>query len=616
MASASDFLLIVRHLGPAWLLRRGAYAARRRLGLLERSMPRVPWSSCPAPVLHLQEAPARPAGFAVPERRVAAGRFPFFSDRVVEAGRPPDWHRHQVGGAVLPGDVHWSRLGDFASGDIKEVWELSRFGWAYELVRRGGAESAEVFASLFADWMARNPPNAGPNWMCGQEASIRLQAVVFAVERLGAGVVPADALARFVVATGRRIEANLGYALAQQNNHGVSECVGLLTAALLVADGPEARRWRGLALRNLARQVEELFYADGSFAQHSLIYHRLALSQLAWAALRLRGAGLEVPPWLLAAGRRATDFLAAITDPRTGEAPLYGANDGADLLPLSSCAFLDQRPAVQLGCAVFSQSLRYPPGPWDEPACWLVEGAARLPRTEAALADWRAPEGGLVQLCAGDSRLILRCPERFRHRPGQADFGHVDVWLGGRRIAGDGGSFSYNSRERFTALGQLREHNAVTVDGIEPLRKVTRFLSVPWPRGVLRVGEGAAEYEPDLWPGAGITWRRRVARREGGFVVADTLAGVAGRQLRWHWRLVDADWRIANQGGEIAADAVGARLRWTLPAGFAARLVRADAGSATGWESRSYGRATPAVALVIEGRAAGDVVAGFEFAAL
>src|SRR6185312_2792000 len=101
--------------------------------------------------------------------------------------------------------------------------------WAFALTRAfartGEAKYAEVFWRLFADWCTRNPPNRGPNWMCGQESTFRLMAVVFAAEGLGVPPAQREQLARFVVATGRRIAANLDYALSQKNNHGVSECV-------------------------------------------------------------------------------------------------------------------------------------------------------------------------------------------------------------------------------------------------------------------------------------------------------------------------------------------------------------------------------------------------------
>lgn len=617
MLSLRDYVEVVRHLGAGWLARRAVYAARRRLGGLERAMPRRAWHEVNASELVLEMMPAdRGPGRPVDASGIGRGEFTLFSHQRVDVGGPPDWHRNQLTGQTLPADVHWSRIGDFSHGDIKGVWELSRFGWAYALVRDGRGAAAETFWRWWADWMRHNPPNLGPNWMCGQEASIRLMAVVFAAERFGVPRERRDALSRFVVATGERIAANLDYALGQQNNHGISECVGLLTAALLVPGYPPARGWRCRALEQLRVQVQELVYADGAFSQHSVVYHRVALHQLCWAASRLRVARQEMPDWLVDAGRRATDFLAAITDPATGEAPLFGANDGAELLPLAACDFLDFRPAVQLGSAMFEGKLRYAPGPWDEAVAWLARDASRAQGAPGPLNDFHAPQGGVLQIVAGRDRLVMRCPTRFRHRPSQADFGHVDVWLAGARVAIDGGSFSYNSGERFVQLGDLREHNSVSIAGLAPMRQVTRFLQLPWPTGEIQETQpGVWRYWPHLYPAAGVSWQRTVARRKGGgFRVSDVITGTAGRKLRWHWRLVDAEWSAgADDSVRATLESGIVEISWRANAPLQRQMLRADVATAAGWQSRRYGAVEPAVSLVLTTPGVTRVEVIFEF---
>jgi hypothetical protein len=654
MPPIRDVLLAVRLLGPGWIAERLAYAARRRFGLLKAATPTVPWSAIPAPPLKLLPVVSGPTRPGVADD-VRQGVFVLFSHRRTSPQLPPAWHRNQLTGEDVPADRHWSELGDFAFGDIKGVWELSRFGWAFPLVRDGRAEAASLFWRLFLDWMERNPPNLGPNWMCGQEASIRLMAATFAAERLGVPDEHREAFARFVVATGRRVRANLPYALGQKNNHGISECVGLIAASLLVPGHSEAADWKREGVGALKGQIEELVYPDGAFSQHSLIYHRLMLHQLCWLALRLEGAGEPRPDWLDAGGLRATRFLAAITDPTTGEAPLYGANDGANILDVTDCDFTDMRPTVQLGLAVFEGRRLLPVGPWDVAAAWLVAGFSSLPQSPKVSSDvtdascsrargarsndqqvegsaaglsepsyrgtqdcpmrYLAPEGGLVQLVNGGDRLTMRCPQQFRHRPSQADFGHVDLWLAGERVAVDGGSFSYNSRERFVALGSAREHNAITFDGREPMRKVTKFLSVPWPAGqITEDPDGGYTYAPDVMDIAGATWRRTVRpRSEGGFVVQDCLTGVAGHRMRWHWRLADGDWALGGSTVRLGGRAKGATMRWSGVDAAAVSLLRQDPASAGGWESRRYGSVTPAVSLVIEVDAPAGLTFTFEF---
>jgi hypothetical protein len=66
------------------------------------------------------------------------------------------------------------------------VWEASRFSWVFPLVRAWVIEGSdfypETFWKLFEDWIENNPPNRGPQWMCGQESALRLIAVTYALQ--------------------------------------------------------------------------------------------------------------------------------------------------------------------------------------------------------------------------------------------------------------------------------------------------------------------------------------------------------------------------------------------------------------------------------------------------
>lgn len=631
MRSPCQYVALLRHLGPKWALFRVTHAVRRRSGHLRRATPATDWAELTAPTLDLQPCagprltpPTWSRACVAQAEDILAGRFRLFSHRVVAAGYPPDWHCNQLACPVAdePGPSrslavrHWTELSDSSSGDIKGVWELSRFAWAFTLTRAyqrtDERRFVDAFWELFSDWCRYNPPNLGPNWMCGQEAAFRLIAVTFAAENLGVPDAHREALGRFIFATGCRIAANLDYALSQANNHGVSECVGLATAALLLRGSELRATWLGRAQRALRAQLEDLVYHDGGFSQHSLIYHRVLLHDLCWCRRRLEIGGHEIPEWLEAAGRRALEHLMVLTDPDTGLAPLYGSNDGADVLPLADAEFLDLRPVIQMAAAQFRRDLPLAPGPWDEAAAWLDEAALTLPRTgwPDAPTRWRGAIAGSAQLVNGCSRLFVRCPTFFRHRPAQADMSHVDIWHLGRPIAMDGGSFSYNSTERFAQLGMARYHNVLTVDGEEPLKKFSRFLYLPWPRG--EVGEIADGFRcsHNGWARAGVRWTREVSAALGeGFVVRDRVQGAAGHRLLWHWRLVDAPWKLAREPGrvEVRAEEVAYEIEWTGSASPNARLVRADPDSAYGWWSPHYGEAVPAVALLLEVATVADI---------
>jgi len=118
--------------------------------------------------------------------------------------------------------------------------------------------------------------------MCGQEASFRLIAVGYALQAFRSHPATTDArvllTARLATATVDRIRAHLSYALSQQNNHGISESLGLFTAGALWPQLEGSAGWRDQGLETLFPQVDALVDMDGGFSQHSSNYHRCSCS--------------------------------------------------------------------------------------------------------------------------------------------------------------------------------------------------------------------------------------------------------------------------------------------------------------------------------------------------
>jgi Heparinase II/III-like protein/Heparinase II/III N-terminus len=609
---------LTKHLGVGWLGFRLRYAVRRRTGALRRRSPCVGWEELPCPdedkIGCFQRRPGEIGVGCEPEAvAVLLGRFRVFSGPEVAAGFPPEWTRNQLTGEKAPASAHWSTLGDFAFGDIKGVWELSRFPWAFPLARAyartGDERFAEGFWALFEDWLQHNPPNAGPNWMCGQEATFRLMAATFARSVLAESPTSTlgriESFRRFVLATGRRIEANLEYSLSQSNNHGISESTGLLLAASLLPTVPESARWWDQGQRALGAQVQELVYRDGGFSQHSAVYHRVLLCDLLVARLALQAWGQEPPAWFLDAGRRASEFLGTLISPETGTVPLYGANDGANVLPLTDADFLDFRPVWQAAAAVFCRRRPLPPGPWDELAEWVgsintldvlspaASPVERAHHTEAGCMIWRS----------GELRLFLRCPTSFRHRPSQCDLLHVDLAWRGERIAHDAGTYSYNTPGAFRgAFKKAAVHNTVTFEGCEPMRKAGRFLFLPWPRGEVGwIDEATFFATHDGWREHGMRHERivtvPVSER---FVVRDKLeARVGARRARVHWLLADVphEFQAEHRQLLLRTPVGGFLVTWSEGE---AKLLRADSSSDRGWWSPRYHQAEPALCLTLE----------------
>ena len=388
---------LVRHFGWGWV----AYRVRRKLagkaGFTARRTPLGSWEDLPLEVHPWPEATDKTHGDSTPrflfvsEDRAAylhalkerfhakaegagqpleesprllvdamvEGQQLYFARHLRDMGYPPDWLRFGFSKEQrLAAVEHFSRLTDFPAVDIKQVWELSRFNFAFPLLRAAWSEPldtqshdyAEIFWQLVESWRQANPPNAGPNWLCGQETSLRAINWLFGLHGFAAD--PATTPERMALLnqmldfSGRRIAATLDYALSQQNNHGVSEAAGLFLLGTLLPEIAGASRWRKLGRRYLEQLARTLLYDDGACTQHSVNYQRMMIDLF---VLSIRIAQLNQAPLsaeLVDRVGRSAELLYGLQDPATGRLPNHGPNDGSLALPLSCCDIEDYRPSL------------------------------------------------------------------------------------------------------------------------------------------------------------------------------------------------------------------------------------------------------------------------------
>jgi Heparinase II/III-like protein/Heparinase II/III N-terminus len=566
-----------------------------------------------------------------PEARadeLSEGILRHFSHLPAHTGNPPDWHANPFTGQVTPRDRHWSQIDDFRDGDIKVIWEPSRFSFVYDLVRaywrNGDEEYAEFFWELVEDWRAQNPPQQGANWKCGQETSFRVMAWCFGLygflDASASTPQRISALAEMIAVSGHRIRANLSYALSQRNNHGISEAMGLWTIGILFPEFRSALHWRELGRRHLERLARELIYDDGSFAQHSINYHRLVLHDYLWC---LRLGDLNAQPLSAALRERvawAGNFLYQIQDSVSGRAPNYGSNDGSLILPLSDCDYQDFRPVVQATHFLSAAERCYPDGPWDEDLFWLFgPDAVHAPVNPPQRGDLQAAEGGYYTLRSEDGFAFVRCAT-FRHRPGDAGMLHVDIWWRGKNIAVDPGTYSYNAPFPWnTALTDTAYHNTVTVDGKDQMERVSRFVFLPWLRGHMTASLRSPSGHLAYWEGEhdGYTRltppviHRRAVVQLGSehWLILDRLHSRGEHDYRLHWLLADTPYAWDPERGRLVLETtIG---RYTVEIGSSQEqdglsLVRCDSTTPRGWRSLYYGDREPAVSICssIHGRGA------------
>jgi hypothetical protein len=525
------------------------------------------------------------------------GRAKYFSVHVHDIGNPPNWFLNPFQNKQHPQPaLHWSENADFGAdvGDIKVIWEISRFGWALVFARAwrisGDARYLSALQLWMQDWWRCNPPNTGPNWMCGQESSVRLINVLLALRLAGLEKSAGSGLVAFVEAHCRRVDLTTFYAVAQDNNHATSEAAGLFIGGTWLARYGEGdarhrgQRWAEKGRKLLDDGVRQLVLPDGSFSQHSLTYHRVMLDTLSVAEAWRRYMGDA--PFAEDSYRRAAAaarWLGAMIDPTSGDGPNLGANDGAHPYRLDASTYRDFRPCLQLASLLFIGRAALESGPWDESADWLGvsgEGPAQLWLNDLSSAVF--PDGGYVVMRnRTGARVLLRTPTA-RFRPAHADALHLDLWWKGENLLRDGGTYSYADGGGVAkALASVVGHNIQQFDGHDQMPRLGRFLYGDWVRvvgapAITTSGDGQS------WAGSytdicGAQHNRTVTLGPGSLSVLDQVQGFK-RMAVLRWRLAPGNWSQNETG---CASALG-RIR--VESSVPIRRMSLESG----WESRHY----------------------------
>lgn len=494
-------------MGPRYISFRLWHEMERRLGLMRR---RYPTEASRHTFLSLDEWRATAPAFFFADRaqlrlpreprpelaarvaRIRAGEVRFFSADWKALGPDYDWLTNPDSGYRYAADVHWTKIPDYSreKGDIKYVWEKSRFTFLYDLIRYDyhfEDDQGEFVLSQLEDWLDKNRLNCGPNYRCSQEMSLRVLNWTFALYYYRYH--PALTEARWQRVLNaiydhlRHVRANIHFSrIAVRNNHAVTETLMLYLGGLLFPFLPGAAEWKARGRRWFEMEIRYQLYADGTFLQFSMNYHRVVVQLLSWALLLADRNGERWPEEVYRRAAASVDFLYHAQNPADGWLPNYGNNDGALFFPLTETHFRDFRPQLNaLYGAVYGRQL-YGDGPWREEVAWLTGGASGgWPTAALAREPLRAfPRGGYYLLRQAEKCCFIRCGQH-KDRPYQADNLHLDLWYQGRNILRDAGTYKYNTDEATLRYFQgTGGHNTVQLGDYDQMLKGNRFMWFYW----------------------------------------------------------------------------------------------------------------------------------------
>lgn len=489
-------LTVLKEFGPAWIFNRGLYSAKLKLlkclpfteSFFERKVEikRIDILSdrTERTEAFIKELPGEDKRKIIEAADMASqGKIKGFSSVEMDYGFPIDWQKNPITGKSCDISQKWYCIPDFDSerGDIKAIWEISRFTHFVTLARAYLATDDkryyEVFSNQLSSWLSENPYSYGANYKCGQECALRMMNALLAYNVFYSKGVTDDRdeenIAELIKRCYQKILSNFFYAhKCIKNNHTVSELAGMIVGAYCACD----RKRLNKAYRLLDKVIKEQFSADGGYLQFSFNYQRLALQVIEFVLAVSEKTGISLSTCATERIKESVKLLYQCQDEKTGDLPNYGSNDGALVFQLSSSGYRDFRPVIgSLYARLFGKRL-YQDGIYDEEYLWLG-GERDINSLEPAIEERRSigfPEAGLFSLRKSGSYLTAVAND-YKSRPAHMDQLHIDLWANGINLLCDTGTFSY-ADEKGKALSLTGAHNTVKVEKTEQMLKKGAFL--------------------------------------------------------------------------------------------------------------------------------------------
>jgi hypothetical protein len=290
--------------------------------------------------------------------------------------------------------------------------------------------------------------------------------------------------------------------------------------------------------------------------------------------------------------RLATNWLYQLLDPKTGDAPNLGHNDGARLFLLTETDYRDFRPTLQLASVLFYGK---PLFALQQGLDWLGLGENLESGTEPPLKQQSQlfNDGGNAILLNNNSKAIIRFPH-FKFRPSHADALHIDLWYKGKNLLRDSGSYSYNTEEKWLKyFSGTISHNTIEFDERDQMPKVSRFLFGNWLTTDLLTEieekEGQLCWTASYTDYKGCSHQRQIRVSANCWKITDIVSGYSNKAVL-RWRLMPDKWIIQNN----ICQSDKAKIQVTCNVDIQ-RLEITE-----GWESRYYLEKTALPVLEVE----------------
>jgi hypothetical protein len=423
--------------------------------------------------------------------KIKAGYIRFFNAQWLELGLHDDWITTPVTQYTYPLE-HWSEIKDLDPeiGDIKYVWEKSRFSWALPFIRADYHTGTDHSAFLFEQidsWIRHNPVNKGPNYRCSQEMSLRLWnwSMIFNFYRDSAHFTEErwKVYQNVIYWHLHHIYHHIDFSrIAVRNNHAITETAMLFVSRWLFPFIPEVEQWSRDGERWLGAEINYQIYEDGTFLQFSMNYHRVVIQLLSAVISIAEINHYRLPDTILDRAYKSVNFLyQCMGNTEKGYLPNYGQNDGAWFFPWTSTDYRDYRPMLNaLHRILTGQPLFEGAEVQEEWYWWGQVSLKQFPPIRQVQGMVAFPNGGYYLIRDQDTLLFFR-NGNHKDRPAQADNQHLDLWYKGKNLLMDSGTYSYNTDQEWIKyfMGSSG-HNCLQLGTEDQMLKGSRFIWYYW----------------------------------------------------------------------------------------------------------------------------------------
>ena len=502
-----NLVQLYKNMGPRYFSYRIGHELEKRLGLLKAKHPvdlqlknkinKIEWlkildrddlfshSLAKVPHEELEELKFK-------AEKILSGEVQFFNAEWLFLGKEYNWTRNPSNNFQYDIKNHWSEIADFSkeAGDIKYVWEKSRFSWLLTLIKYDyhfDQDLSEFVFSEIESWIDNNPINCGPNWRCSQEISLRIfnWFIVMSYYRNSSSFTEKRwmKLQDVIYASLHHVYHHINFSrIAVRNNHAITETLFLSLSEILFPFINETKIWSKKGRIWFEEEIEYQIYEDGTFLQFSMNYHRVVLQLLTLGISISEKADKPFSDIVYSRAYKSIEFLYNCLQDENGWLPNYGSNDGALFFPWSDCDYRDYRPQINSLHFLLTGKYLFTERKFSEEIEWW--GIKPLNHTlqvlQRSFGIKKFEIGGYVIIRESKAFTFIRCGSH-KDRPAQADNLHLDIWVNGKNILRDSGTYKYNTNEELVNFftGSM-SHNTVVVNDESQMQKGSRFIWYYW----------------------------------------------------------------------------------------------------------------------------------------